>query len=63
MKKTKNQEIIKIQPGLEVLYRYAPKGNNTSDGDADEKYYISSIVDIMSRRYCEIHFCIKIKNQ
>ena len=52
-----NQDIIKIEPGLEVLYRYAPKRNkNKNASDPAEKYYVCSIGEVQSRRSVHIIF-------
>ena len=48
-----NQEIITIESGLEVLYRYAPKGSKTLNEPA-EKYYACCISDVLSRRYFNV---------
>ena len=48
--KKQNQEII-IEPGLKVLYHNPKENKNDSDPD---KYYISSICEIQSRRFVNL---------
>lgn len=49
--KKSNQEII-LEPGLKVLY-HNPKEKKKNDSDPD-KYYISSICEIQSRRFVNL---------